>query len=900
MCTASPVWAATSLNHLSPLGNYVSAGTVTSYEITISPFHIQAGGSLWLQPNDLLTITNTSVRYNAGQIFTNTNSMLTNIGTLHNSGDLIVFLSTLDNVGTLWNNYRIFLNSGTLNNAGTLQNSGLLSGGSGSTLANTGTLINSGTLDNLFNGILTNSGTLINSGTLEMASGSAYDFTGGTLTNTGTFILRRNFDFDGTTGGTVNLDAGGILQNYAVLTNTAGHTQTNNGALVNNAGATLINTGTLINSGTLEMASGSAYDFTGGTLTNTGTFILRRNFDFDGTTGGTVNLDAGGILQNYAVLTNTAGHVQTNNGALVNNAGATLTNDGVLINNFGATLTNAAGGTLNNNGLFTNNGTLTNNGSFTGDLTNNSTLSGNGTITGNVTNSGILAPGNSIGTTTIVGNYTHAAGATYTVEANAAGQSDKLIVTGTATLNGGTVEVLAENGIYKVATNYSYTILTAGSVVGTFANVTSNLAFLTPSLSYDPGNVYLLLTRNSTNFADVAGSSNQYAIASSLDRTSPTATGDMADVINAVYGLSAPGARGAYDQMGGLTHISLTGATFSSFNRYMDILSSRMGGLGSPGYRSSSAGQPPMFASRMEGIADAGTTLISALQATAAQNTTAPSFDLWVKGYGSLGERRGGDISSRYDYDMAGIAAGFDRRIGQSFLFGVSLGYVHTNTDMKDLSDDGTISSYQGSLYGSFIKGPFYLNGIAAYGYNRYDTTRNISFGAITRRATARYDGETAGGSLEGGYRIITVPVDIIPFASLRGIYLTRDGFRERNAPALALDADSDNASSLMSSLGMRFTKDYKVSSGTLTPEVSLKWGHEFINDDYVLNASFAGYPASTFTVKGDRPDRDSLGTGLALTYQTAGNVYFCLTYDGTFSGDTTEHAGTAGLRVRW
>jgi outer membrane autotransporter protein len=52
-----------------------------------------------------------------------------------------------------------------------------------------------------------------------------------------------------------------------------------------------------------------------------------------------------------------------------------------------------------------------------------------------VTNSGILAPGNSIGTTTIVGNYTHAAGATYTVEANAAGQSDKLIVTGTATLN---------------------------------------------------------------------------------------------------------------------------------------------------------------------------------------------------------------------------------------------------------------------------------------------------------------------------------------------------------------------------------------------------------------------------------------------------------------------------------
>jgi outer membrane autotransporter protein len=666
-------------------------------------------------------------------------------------------------------------------------------------------------------------------------------------------------------------------------------------------------TGTVTNAGLIYLNDKSGLDLgnhssNSGTLNNSGTMTIESD----------ASLTNSGTIANSSILAN-SGLITVTGGSLTQGAAATYSGTGSIIFDGGSgTLTNNQAtpmnitsltvntgrtGTINGSGTTTL-GTATVNGNLNWGGTITTRLTGSGTITGNVTNTGTIAPGNSIGTMTIAGNYTHAAGATYTVEANAAGQSDKLIVTGTATLNGGTVEVLAENGNYNMRTNY--TILTAGTVVGTFANVTSNLAFLTPSLSYDPSNVYLLLTRNSTNFADVAGSSNQYAIASALDRTSPTATGDMADVINAVYGLSAPGARGAYDQMGGLSHVSLTGATFSSFNRYMDILSSRMGGLGSPGYRSSSAGQPPMLASRTGGIADVGTTLISALQATAAQNTTTPSFGLWVKGYGSLGERRGGDTSSRYDYDMAGIAAGFDRRIGQSVLLGMSLGYVHTNTDMKDLSDDGTISSYQGSLYGSFTKGPFYLNGIAAYGYNRYDTRRDISFGTITRRATARYDGETAGGSLEGGYRIVTDPIDIIPFASLRGVYLTRDGFRERNAAALALDADGDNASSLMSSLGMRFTKDYKVSSGTLTPEVSLKWDHEFINDDYVLNASFAGYPASTFTVKGDRPDRDSLGAGLALTYQTAANVYFCLAYDGAFSGDTTEHAGTAGIRYRW
>ncbi|MBP1749177.1 MAG: outer membrane protein, partial [Deltaproteobacteria bacterium] len=61
---------------------------------------------------------------------------------------------------------------------------------------------------------------------------------------------------------------------------------------------------------------------------------------------------------------------------------------------------------------------------------------------------------------TINGNYTHNAGAVYQVEVNSAGQSDKLIVTGTAALNGGTVSVLAGQGNYLMHTNY--TILTAG------------------------------------------------------------------------------------------------------------------------------------------------------------------------------------------------------------------------------------------------------------------------------------------------------------------------------------------------------------------------------------------------------------------------------------------------------
>jgi autotransporter-associated beta strand protein len=144
-------------------------------------------------------------------------------------------------------------------------------------------------------------------------------------------------------------------------------------------------------------------------------------------------------------------------------------------------------------------GTLSVNGSITSPVTVNSAgiLGGSGTITGNITNSGTIAPGSGIDTLTITGNYTHNAGAVYQVEVNNAGQSDRLAISGTATFNGGAVSVLAGSGTYATSTNY--TILTAGTVSGAFGSVTSNLAFLAPSLSYDPTNVYLMLTRNSTS-----------------------------------------------------------------------------------------------------------------------------------------------------------------------------------------------------------------------------------------------------------------------------------------------------------------------------------------------------------------------------------------------------------------
>src|SRR5260370_35818294 len=90
-------------------------------------------------------------------------------------------------------------------------------------------------------------------------------------------------------------------------------------------------------------------------------------------------------------------------------------------------------------GSVTNGGTFVNNGAVNGNFQNVGVLSGNGTISGNFFNMGVMAPGNSIGTINVAGNFVNASSGTYLVEVVGQGQSDRITAGGTATLQAVTV-----------------------------------------------------------------------------------------------------------------------------------------------------------------------------------------------------------------------------------------------------------------------------------------------------------------------------------------------------------------------------------------------------------------------------------------------------------------------------
>src|SRR5690606_39486468 len=87
------------------------------------------------------------------------------------------------------------------------------------------------------------------------------------------------------------------------------------------------------------------------------------------------------------------------------------------------------------------------------------TLGGSGTL-GDTRVAGTVAPGNSIGTLTIDGDYVQEAGARFIAELLPPDQADLLRVTGTATLNGGTLVLSSEAG-QPFVLGQPYQLLTA-------------------------------------------------------------------------------------------------------------------------------------------------------------------------------------------------------------------------------------------------------------------------------------------------------------------------------------------------------------------------------------------------------------------------------------------------------
>ncbi|KQP93070.1 autotransporter, partial [Methylobacterium sp. Leaf113] len=424
-------------------------------------------------------------------------------------------------------------------------------------------------------------------------------------------------------------------------------------------------------------------------------------------------------------------------------------------------------------------GALYANGTIAGTVTvgTGGLLGGTGTIGGLAVQAGaVVAPGNSIGTLTVAGNAAFAAGTTLRVEADADGRADRLAVAGTATLAGGTVQVLAADGAYAPRTRY--TVLTAANgVQGRFAGVSANFAFLTPTLGYGANAVDLTLTRNDVAFSTIAQTRNQGGVADAIQ-----AAGAGSALYGRTVGLSTPEARAAFGALTGDIHASATAAQFETAFFVREAILDRLRWGPAPG------------ADEAEDYGALPATYSADLPGRAAPVVPVPMrvldprvFGLWGQGFGSFGQARGDGNAAALARQTSGFVLGADVRLETGFRLGCTGGYTVTSLDSAGRLSSGTIQSGLGGVYGGFERGPFALRLGAVYADQASRLRRSVTFAGFSDSDTARYGGSAVQGFGEIGYRFVMAaapapalqPTSLEPFVGGAYVSIGRDRFAE-------------------------------------------------------------------------------------------------------------------------
>ncbi|WP_168879203.1 autotransporter domain-containing protein [Rhizobium sp. P28RR-XV] len=728
-----------------------------------------------------------------------------------------------------------------------------LNGGGGTLQANS---------DLTVSGVITGSGALIKTGggTLILSGTNAY--AGGTTISDGTLLISSDSNLGALTSG-VTLQGGSLSNTAAIVTARP--------IILNAGGGTLQTDADLTQSGVIT-GNGDLVKTGAGTLTLTGTNTYSGDTTISGGilklgNGGTSGSLASDIVDNATLAFDRADNLifanKISGGGRIEQLGSgstTLSGDSSAFTGTAA----ISAGTLFVDGTL--GGTI--------DIASGGRLGGTGTVgTTIVSGGGTISPGHSPGALHVNGAITFDRGSTYSVDITPTLSGDLIDVTGTATINGGTVDVAKSAGTFKPGSHL--TILSAaGGVSGSFDQLKQNMPFVDLSLSYNSKDVYLDVTRNAVAFCDVARTQNQCTVGNGLE-----SRGQDDPVYQALAAISDVGsARQALDALSGEIHASLHGIMLEDSRFIREAAIDRL----------------------RAGSSDPKGSDALPLGGSSSQGATPPpgsAITVWGRSFGSWGRWDGNGNAASITQSIGGFLLGADAPIGDSWRVGLVTGYDQASNELSSRSSSADIDTFHIGAYGGAEIGRVGLRFGASYGWHDIDTTRSIVFPGFSETERATYHAGTGQIFGEAGYQLDVGELSVEPFAGLAHVNYDGNGFNEKggNGALTGLRGDEDVT---YSTLGLRGVTEFALSDSKATARAMFGWRHAF--GDRVPTASLAFGDSNSYAVAGAPIASDVvvIETGLDVNLSKAAS--FGLSYSGSLARNVSEHGLRADLKVRF
>jgi outer membrane autotransporter protein len=281
--------------------------------------------------------------------------------------------------------------------------------------------------------------------------------------------------------------------------------------------------------------------------------------------------------------------------------------------------------------------------------------------------------------------------------------------------------------------------------------------------------------------------------------------------------------------------------------------------------------------------------------AIAARASAEPGTAVWGKALGAFAHRGANATAGGYDTSLWGLVMGADTKLGAQWRVGGAFSFSQGwNSGLNDLANStNRADSYQLTGYAAWSKDAWHASGRIAAGLDEYKQSRGIDFAAVT--AKADYSGHHYGIAVDGGYDIALDRLTITPTAAITWLRLGVDGYNETGAGDSALALRSQLDDQVTSTLGVKLSRAFDTSVGTLVPEMKVAWSHDFVNEKTWFAGSYAG---EAFASTVGRIAGDGANVGAHVKLLKSGSVSFDAGYDGQFRSGYTAHVFALSAKI--
>ncbi len=475
-----------------------------------------------------------------------------------------------------------------------------------------------------------------------------------------------------------------------------------------------------------------------------------------------------------------------------------------------------------------------------------------------------------------------------------------LTITSTADFAGGSLLVTYTPQI--IYSSDTFTPITYSTCTGEFANIISPAAIaFTPT--YNSGS--LVLTPTLVPFESLGATANQRAVGAALDPLRATPAGDFATVLGDLYTLDAAAIRSALDQMSPVSLSAIRGLALSGSSLHSAAIEARAQDL--------AAGNGGGFSSyRADGEHEGSFDTVSYDEAVKSvkhnSGGSAGPWGLFAAAGGLTGKvietGTAGENTPGYKFYGGAVTAGADYSLGEHMAAGLLAGYNIGHASLQ-LPSGGSVDSHS-VRYGAYAAGSvgaLRLNVYAGRADDNFDTERQITFDAVSRKATASPTGKELNLEADAAYEIsaITTTGVMAPFVRANYDRLETDAFTETGADSLNLSVGAVTANSMRSAAGFRYYDSVDAGGGAIVKTtLSVAWSHEYRDQNLPLTASLeAG--GSPFTVTSGNTSRDALKFGTRVMARSeTGVISGWLDYSGDLRKQYYAHAVTAAVALKF